>query len=231
MAKRQTALGRLLAAVLVLVLAWLCLGTSLTPGQTIRRAERLCGLEETHLLRQESIAGVTLSFSENDDAFLVTTHRLDWRLNWWNISTPLLLIDRGKEDPHCQAGALTFFDQDEKTDTVFLFGWTDLPDFPKAFPEDGDKPLLVEFWAPWCGYCRRIGPAYEQVAQQYGQDLEVCKINIDDEPALADREGIEVVPTLVLYQQGKAAGDLVAPTSKAAIDAFLQDHLPKKEGK
>lgn len=137
--RRKTALGRLLAAVLVLVLAWLCLGTSLTPGQTIRRAERLCGLEETHLLRQENIAGVTLSFSENADAFLVTAHRLDWRLNWWNISTPLLLIDRGKEDPHCQAGALTFFDQDEKTDTVFLFGWTDLPDAVLAASDSPDE--------------------------------------------------------------------------------------------
>lgn len=137
--RRKTALGRLLAAVLVLVLAWLCLGTSLTPGQTIRRAERLCGLEETHLLRQENIAGVTLSFSENADAFLVTAHRLDWRLNWWNISTPLLLIDRGKEDPHCQAWALTFFDQDEKTDTVFLFGWTDLPDAVLAASDSPDE--------------------------------------------------------------------------------------------
>ena len=125
--RRKTALWRLLAAVLVLVLTWLCLGTSLTPGQTIRRAERLCGLEETHLLRQERIAGVTLSFSENADAFLVTAHRLDWHLNWWNISTPLLHINRGKGDPHCQAGALTFFNRDEETDTVFLFGWTDLP--------------------------------------------------------------------------------------------------------
>lgn len=137
--RRKTALGRLLAAVLVLVLAWLCLGTSLTPGQTIRRAERLCGLEETHLLRQENIAGVTLSFSENADAFLVTAHRLDWRLNWWNISTPLLLIDRGKGNPHCQAGALTFFDQDEKTDTVFLFGWTDLPDAVLAASDSPDE--------------------------------------------------------------------------------------------
>lgn len=142
--RRKTALWRLLAAVLVLALAWLSLGTSLSPGQTIRRAERLCGLEETLLLRQESIAGVTLSFSENDDAFLVTTHRLDWRLNWWNISTPLLLIDRGKGDPHCQAGALTFFDQDEKTDTVFLFGWTDLPDAVLAAADSPDETDSTE---------------------------------------------------------------------------------------
>ena len=130
--RRKTALGRLLAAGLVLVLVWLCLGISLTPGQTIRRAERLCGLEETYLLRQETVGGVTLSVSENPDAFLVTAHRLDWHLGWWNDGVPLLLLNRGEGDPRCQAGALALFDREAETSTVFLFGWTDLPNAVSA---------------------------------------------------------------------------------------------------
>ena len=95
--------------------------------------------------------------------------------------------------------------------------------FHKAM--ESGKAILVDFWAPWCSYCRRIGPAYDKVAAQYAQNLDVVKVNIDDEPELANLEHIEVIPTLVLYKGGKALGSIVAPESKAAIDAFIQENL------
>ena len=87
------------------------------------------------------------------------------------------------------------------------------------------EAILVDFWAPWCSYCRRINPAYDKVAQQYNENLQVVKVNIDDEALLAHQENIEVIPTLVLYKGGKALGSIVAPESKAAIDAFIQENL------
>ena len=89
----------------------------------------------------------------------------------------------------------------------------------------GDKPLLVDFWAPWCSYCRRINPAYEKVAAQFADQVEVVKINIDDEGQLANLEQIEVIPTLVLYKGGKAVDSIVAPESKASIDELILNHL------
>lgn len=90
-----------------------------------------------------------------------------------------------------------------------------------------EKPVLVDYWAPWCVYCRRIAPAYEKIAEEYGDQLVIGKVNIDEEPQLAEAEKIEVIPTLVLYRGGKAVDSIVAPDSKAAIERFIQDAMEK----
>ena len=90
-----------------------------------------------------------------------------------------------------------------------------------------DKPVLVDYWAPWCVYCRRIAPAYEKIAEEYGDQLVIGKVNIDEESQLAEAEKIEVIPTLVLYRGGKAVDSIVAPDSKAAIERFIQDAMER----
>ncbi len=90
-----------------------------------------------------------------------------------------------------------------------------------------DKPVLVDFWAPWCVYCRRLGPAYDRIANEYGYKINVVKINIDEEPEFSDAEQIEVIPTLVLYKNGKAIDSIVVPDSKAMIDDFIRQAMEK----
>ena len=87
------------------------------------------------------------------------------------------------------------------------------------------KAMLIDYWAPWCVYCRRIAPAYEKIVQQYGDRLVVAKINIDEEPVIAHQEKIEVIPTLVLYEGGQAVASIVAPESKAKIEEFINENM------
>ena len=92
-----------------------------------------------------------------------------------------------------------------------------------------EQPVLVEFSAPWCVYCRRLAPALESVAEEYRDTLVFGAVNIDDEPELARSEEIEVVPTLLIYQNGQVLGSIVAPESRAQLVAFIEETLQHRE--
>ena len=87
------------------------------------------------------------------------------------------------------------------------------------------KTVLVDFWAPWCSYCRRIDSVYEKIARQYSPYIMVVRVNVDEEPVFAREEGIEVIPTMVIYRGGEDIGSIVAPESKSMIEAFLLEFL------
>ena len=88
-----------------------------------------------------------------------------------------------------------------------------------------EVPVLVDFWAPWCGPCRMVGPIVEQLAKQYGDQLRTVKVNVDDSPSVARRYGIQSIPTLALFQGGKEVQRLIGvrpkPELAGAIDRVL----------
>ena len=92
-----------------------------------------------------------------------------------------------------------------------------------------EQPVIVEFSAPWCVYCRRLAPALESVAEEYRDTLVFGAVNIDDDPELAQSEKIEVVPTLLIYQNGQVLGSIVAPESRAQLVDFIEDTLQHRE--
>ncbi|MEU2160487.1 thioredoxin [Streptomyces chengbuensis] len=90
-----------------------------------------------------------------------------------------------------------------------------------------DKPVLVDFWAEWCGPCRQIAPSLEAIAAEHGEKLEVVKLNIDENPATAAKYGVMSIPTLNVYQNGEVAQTIVGAKPKAMLvrelDAFIGD--------
>lgn len=87
------------------------------------------------------------------------------------------------------------------------------------------KPLLVEYHAPWCVYCRRISPAVKALAEKYDGQLDVIEIDIDVSPELADENGVEVVPTFMFIKNGENLGSIIAPDSKAALESFITERI------
>ncbi len=88
-----------------------------------------------------------------------------------------------------------------------------------------DKPVLVDFWAEWCGPCKMIAPILDEVSSSYASKLQVAKVNVDENRDIPAKFGIRGIPTLILFKNGQIAATKVGAVSKAQLTSFLDGNL------
>lgn len=88
-----------------------------------------------------------------------------------------------------------------------------------------DKPVLVDYWAEWCGPCKMIAPILEEIATEYGDRLKICKLDIDANQETPPKYGIRGIPTLMLFKDGDVAATKVGALSKSQLAAFIDSNI------